>query len=167
MRFGPREYLGESGPIAGLPVKFAITARTYAFVFDLPAEAVAALLKRHSDIAHALAATLANRERQGRALMQLAAESIEIPKIQEPSECCLLMLPAESSNLRTLTGVSVPWTYVKASHDLIWKSMQSTHAPALRRSHARFRCSCPCHRSANVSLLRTVTRSRYVRRPKR
>lgn len=70
LRFGPREYFGEIGPIAGMPVNAAVTARTYAIVYDLPGSAVATLLKDHSDIAHALAATLAARQHAGRALTQ-------------------------------------------------------------------------------------------------
>jgi small-conductance mechanosensitive channel/CRP-like cAMP-binding protein len=72
MRFGPREYLGESGPIAGVPFNVTVTAKTYAIVYDLPGSEVARLLKEHSDVAHALAAKLAAREREGRALMQPA-----------------------------------------------------------------------------------------------
>lgn len=74
LRFGPREYLGESGPIAGVPLRVAIVARTYAIVYELPGDAVAALLKEHPDVAHALSARLADREREGRALMQPHAE---------------------------------------------------------------------------------------------
>ncbi len=74
MRFGPREYLGESGPIAGVPFNVTVTAKTYAIVYDLPGSEVARLLKEHSDVAHALAARLAAREREGRALMQPAPE---------------------------------------------------------------------------------------------
>jgi len=74
MRIGPREYFGESGPIAGVPLRVAITAKTAAIVYDLPGSAVAGLLKEHSDVAHALAAKLAAREREGRALQQPAPE---------------------------------------------------------------------------------------------
>jgi CRP-like cAMP-binding protein len=74
MRFKPREYLGESGLIAGLPINATVTAKTHAIGFDLPGAAVSILLKKHSDIAHALAARLAIREREGRALMQPATE---------------------------------------------------------------------------------------------
>jgi small-conductance mechanosensitive channel len=74
LRFGPREYLGDSGPIAGVPLRVAIVARTYAIVYELPGDAVAALLKEHPDVAHALSARLADREREGRALMQPHAE---------------------------------------------------------------------------------------------
>jgi small-conductance mechanosensitive channel/CRP-like cAMP-binding protein len=72
LRFGPREYLGESGPIAGVPFSVTVTARTYAIVYDLPGSAVSKLLREHPDVAHALAAKLAAREREGRALMQPA-----------------------------------------------------------------------------------------------
>ncbi len=74
LRFGPREYLGESGPIMGVPIKLAIVARTNAIVYDLPGEAVAGLLQAHPDVAHALSARLADREREGQALMQPQAE---------------------------------------------------------------------------------------------
>ncbi|ABE36182.1 cyclic nucleotide-binding domain protein [Paraburkholderia xenovorans LB400] len=74
LRFGPREYLGESGPIAGVPLSVRVVARTYAIVYELPGNAVAALLKEHPEVAHALSARLADREREGRALMQPQAE---------------------------------------------------------------------------------------------
>jgi CRP-like cAMP-binding protein len=74
LRLGPREYFGESGPIANLAVGASIAARTHAIVYELPGSAVARLLKEHSDVALALGARLAAREREGRALMQPAAE---------------------------------------------------------------------------------------------
>jgi CRP-like cAMP-binding protein len=74
LRFGPREYLGESGPIAGVPLSVAVVARTYAIVYELPGDAVAALLKEHTDVAHARSGRLADREREGRALMQPHAD---------------------------------------------------------------------------------------------
>jgi small-conductance mechanosensitive channel len=70
MRFSPCEYFGESGPTAGVAVGATLSAKTHAIVFDLPKEAVAALLKHHPGLAHALAAKLAERERRGQALMQ-------------------------------------------------------------------------------------------------
>jgi small-conductance mechanosensitive channel/CRP-like cAMP-binding protein len=74
LRFGPREYFGESGPVADLAVGASIAARTHAIVYDLPGSAVARLLKEHSDVSLAFGARLAARERQGRALMQPTAE---------------------------------------------------------------------------------------------
>lgn len=70
MRFSPCEYFGESGPVAGVAVGAHISAKTHAVVFDLPKEAIAALLKRHPGLTHVLAAKLADRERRGQALMQ-------------------------------------------------------------------------------------------------
>jgi small-conductance mechanosensitive channel len=74
LRFGPREFFGESGPIANLAVGVSVAARTHAIVYDLPGSAVARLLKEHSHVALAFGARLAAREREGRALMHPAAE---------------------------------------------------------------------------------------------
>lgn len=74
LRFGARENLGESGPIAGVPFRVAVVAKTYAIVYELPGNAVAALLKEHPDVVHALSGTLADREREGRALMKSQAQ---------------------------------------------------------------------------------------------
>ena len=70
MRFSPCEYFGESGPIAGVAVGAEISAKTYAIVYELPGAAIAALLKRHPELTHVLAAKLAERERRGQALME-------------------------------------------------------------------------------------------------
>ena len=69
MRFSPCEYFGESGPIAGVAVGAEISAKTYAIVYELPGAAIAALLKRHPELTHVLAAKLAERERRGQALI--------------------------------------------------------------------------------------------------
>ena len=71
MRFAPCEYFGESGPVAGLASAADISAKTYAIVYELPGAAIAALLKRHPELTHVLAAKLAERERRGHALMEL------------------------------------------------------------------------------------------------
>jgi hypothetical protein len=47
-----------------------ISAKTYAIVYELPGAAIAALLKRHPELTHVLAAKLAERERRGQALME-------------------------------------------------------------------------------------------------
>jgi CRP-like cAMP-binding protein len=74
VRFGPREYFGESGPVAGVASRVSYAARTYVIAYELPRHAVTNLLKQHSDVAHALAATLVARERKGHALMQPVEE---------------------------------------------------------------------------------------------
>ncbi|ANB75279.1 hypothetical protein AYM40_23065 [Paraburkholderia phytofirmans OLGA172] len=75
VRFGPREYFGESGPIAGVTSYVSFVARTYVIAYELPRGVVASLLKQHSDVAHALAARLAARERKGQALMHPVHEA--------------------------------------------------------------------------------------------
>lgn len=70
MRFSPGEYFGESGPIAGVALEAELSAKTHAVVFDLPAAAVAVLLRQHRGLSRALAAKLAERERRGEALIQ-------------------------------------------------------------------------------------------------
>ena len=70
MRFSPCEYFGESGPVAGVAVGADLSAKTYAIVYELPGAAIAALLKRHPELTHVLAAKLAERERCGQALME-------------------------------------------------------------------------------------------------
>ncbi|WP_144138150.1 mechanosensitive ion channel domain-containing protein [Paraburkholderia sp. BCC1884] len=72
MRFSPSEYFGESGPVAGVAVDADLSARTHVIVFDLPASAVAGLLRVHPGMSQALAAKLAERERRGQALMQVS-----------------------------------------------------------------------------------------------
>ncbi|MFM0740159.1 mechanosensitive ion channel family protein [Paraburkholderia xenovorans] len=72
MRFSPCEYLGEGGPIAGVAIAAEVSAKTYAIVYELPGIAIAALLKRHPELTHVLAAKLAERERCGQALMEPA-----------------------------------------------------------------------------------------------
>jgi len=62
-------------PIAGLPINASVTAKIHAIAFGLPSSAVSTLFKEHSDTAHALAARLAIREREGRALMRPATET--------------------------------------------------------------------------------------------
>jgi len=79
MRFAPCEYFGESGPVAGIPVNADVSAKTYAIVYDLPGAAIAALLKRHPELTHMLAAKLADRERRGQALMQPADDMPTTP----------------------------------------------------------------------------------------
>jgi len=74
VRFGPREYFGESGPIAGVASQVSFVARTYVIAYELPKRAVTNLLKQHTDVAHALAAKLVARERKGQALMQPVEE---------------------------------------------------------------------------------------------
>jgi len=79
MRFAPYEYVGEGGPIAGLSINFTVTARTYAIVYELPVSAIKTLLKEHPDVAHALAARLALRVREGQAMMQPTPETPATP----------------------------------------------------------------------------------------
>ncbi|NUX52677.1 mechanosensitive ion channel family protein [Paraburkholderia youngii] len=74
VRLGPREYFGESGPIAGVASMVTFVARTYVIVYELPDHAVMNLLKQHADVAHAFAAKLEARERKGQALMQVSPE---------------------------------------------------------------------------------------------
>lgn len=74
VRFGPREYFGESGPVAGVASGVSFAARTYVIAYELPQHAVTSLLKQHTDVAHVLAATLVARERKGHALMQTVEE---------------------------------------------------------------------------------------------
>jgi CRP-like cAMP-binding protein len=78
MRFSPCEYFGESGPVAGVAISADLSAKTHAIVYDLPAASIAALLKRHPELTHVLAAKLAEREQRGQALM-------EPPKDIEPT----------------------------------------------------------------------------------
>jgi small-conductance mechanosensitive channel/CRP-like cAMP-binding protein len=73
-RFGPREYFGESGPIAGVASRVSFTTRTHVIGYELPGSAVAGLLKDHSDVGHALAAKLVARQRKGHALMHTSHE---------------------------------------------------------------------------------------------
>jgi small-conductance mechanosensitive channel/CRP-like cAMP-binding protein len=73
-RFGPREYFGESGPIAGVASRVSFTTRTHVIGYELPGSAVAGLLEEHGDVAHALAAKLIARERKGHALMHASHE---------------------------------------------------------------------------------------------
>jgi CRP-like cAMP-binding protein len=74
VRLGPREYFGESGPIAGVASMVTFVARTYVIVYELPDHAVVNLLKQHSDVAHAFAAKLEARERKGQALMHMSPD---------------------------------------------------------------------------------------------
>ncbi|ASL47789.1 Low conductance mechanosensitive channel YnaI [Burkholderia sp. AD24] len=71
MRFSPREYFGESGPVAGVAVDAELSALTQAVVFDLPANAVTEVLRAHPEMSRALAAKLAERETRGQTLMQI------------------------------------------------------------------------------------------------
>lgn len=73
-RLGPREYFGESGPIAGVASRVSFTARTHVIGYELPASAVANLLKEHGGVAHALAAKLVSRQRKGHAWMHVSHE---------------------------------------------------------------------------------------------
>jgi small-conductance mechanosensitive channel len=79
MRFSPCEYFGESGPIAGVATAADISAKTPAIVYDLPGTAIAALLKRHPELTHVLAAKLAEREQCGQALMEPARDMPATP----------------------------------------------------------------------------------------
>ena len=73
-RFGPREYFGESGPIAGVESHVSYIARTYVVAYELPDSTIEDLLKENKDIAHAFAAKLAERIRRGEDLMRTAPE---------------------------------------------------------------------------------------------
>jgi hypothetical protein len=73
------EYFGESGPIAGVATAADISAKTSAIVYDLPGTAIAALLKRHPELTHVLAAKLAEREQCGQALMEPAHDMPATP----------------------------------------------------------------------------------------
>jgi hypothetical protein len=79
MRFAPCEYFGESGPIAGVATAADISAKTSAIVYELPGTAIAALLKRHPELTHVLAAKLAEREQCGQALMEPASDMPATP----------------------------------------------------------------------------------------
>lgn len=73
-RFGPLEYFGESGPIAGVESHVSYIARTYVVAYEVPDSAIEVLLKENKDIAHAFAAKLADRIRRGETLMRAAPE---------------------------------------------------------------------------------------------
>ena len=69
MRFGPGEFVGESGPVMGVPVQSDVNARTYAIVYELPGRAIGALFRSRPELLHVLAAKLAERIREGTALI--------------------------------------------------------------------------------------------------
>lgn len=77
MRFSPREYFGESGPVAGVAVDAELSAKTQAVVFDLPAKAVMQVLRAHPEMSRALAGKLAEREIRGQTLMRIGQTSAD------------------------------------------------------------------------------------------
>jgi small-conductance mechanosensitive channel/CRP-like cAMP-binding protein len=77
LRLAPREYFGEGGPIAGVTSMVNFVARSYVIAYELPANAVARLLRQRTDVAHALAAKLEAREQKGLALMQTVPEVLD------------------------------------------------------------------------------------------
>lgn len=67
MRFGPGDYFGESGAVAGVASMAKMSARTHCVIYDIPAKAIKSLFAEHPEIIHALAVRLAMRMRAGNA----------------------------------------------------------------------------------------------------
>ena len=67
MRFGPGDYFGESGAVAGVASMAKMSARSHCVIYDIPAKAIKALFAEHPEIIHALAVRLAMRMRAGNA----------------------------------------------------------------------------------------------------